>query len=1087
MIVLANRRGARHIGRLSLLSGVLLVGLTGLAAPNAMAECSDNNPPDGATVVCSGPVVDVVGVEGNNAITVEVLDGATIVPAGLQVEGVDLNDDAIILVRQGGLIDTTANLADALNVRSGADITIDGTLNGFRGIGFRDPITTPVGFSNSTIHVGTTGQILTTGIVGYGLDGGGGGNVYQIDGLVETSGNGAVGIDPGEGDNITVGATGRIRTLFQTAMSDAIAGFGTDAITVSVADGGLIETFGTGSGAISLGSNASVTLNGAVRTHRDLAVGVRVSAGSSVVIGPLGEITTGGDPDFPGEGFLAHGIQTSEFGPSAGSVVQIDGVVRTDGLIAHGVSAGENDTIRIGETGRIITNGAVSNGIFVNGDGTSGTDSVEIEIAGTIEANGGGSAIFLQQDLNTPDLNALIDISETGRLFAQSAAVIEDPFGGPAVNTTVRIAGEVARVSSADVAINLTEGNDRLELLPEFSIVGITDVGNGFDTFVLDGAAGTTGMLDLTDIATRFLGFDEAVKTGDGIWILTDATQSFVVDALVVDAGTLQLDGMLGGTDVTVGAGGMLTGSGTVGGALTIMGGGSHAPGGSIGIQMVEGDYRLDSGGVLVIEVDELGAGDQVVVAGTVTIDGADLTIQETPGTYTDTPLVYTIVENTGQDAVAGAGFDTVTNQLAFLDATVDLAGGDGNDVTLTLTRNATDFILEARSFNQRSVAAGLDAVGFDADGALGDAIGFILGSNADGARAAFDALSGEIHPTAAGLALGQVGRIANVMRAGGQGQAAGSGLSGAGQFALGADLPALSTSLASIAGRESPMAPTHIGERAVWVRPFGDFGSVDADGNAHATDWQGGGVAIGFDQRVNDGLTVGLAGGYSRVTGDADAVASDVDTDLLAIAATGRLSSGAWSAGAALGYAHLQFDTTRGLASSGLPATAAAEYDANGLFASALVSRIVDLDGVALRPFAGVDAVWLDVDGFTETGAGTAGLTSAGRTYNSAVTRIGLAVAAEVAWDDVLIMPRARAAWAHEWADDLPELDLAFVGGAATFPIRGAPRNRDWAELAAGLGVGLGDGVSGFFDYTASVGRQATAHAFTGGLRITW
>jgi len=69
----------------------------------------------------------------------------------------------------------------------------------------------------------------------------------------------------------------------------------------------------------------------------------------------------------------------------------------------------------------------------------------------------------------------------------------------------------------------------------------------------------------------------------------------------------------------------------------------------------------------------------------------------------------------------------------------------------------------------------------------------------------------------------------------------------------------------------------------------------------------------------------------------------------------------------ASLGYFHLQITTTRKLAEAGLPAVALAEYDGDALFGSTLISWTFDLGEFAQRRFAGVDAVWLDIDGFNE------------------------------------------------------------------------------------------------------------------------
>ena len=121
------------------------------------------------------------------------------------------------------------------------------------------------------------------------------------------------------------------------------------------------------------------------------------------------------------------------------------------------------------------------------------------------------------------------------------------------------------------------------------------------------------------------------------------------------------------------------------------------------------------------------------------------LKVLAAPGNYAAS-MQYIIIDNDDVDPVNGT-FAQVSVNSPFLTPTVLYDGGTGNDVVLMLEGNAGAFIDAARTPNQLAVAGAL--ADSDPNSALLQAI-FPL--TAPQARAAFDALSGEIHATVSGV-----------------------------------------------------------------------------------------------------------------------------------------------------------------------------------------------------------------------------------------------------------------------------------------------------------------------------------------------
>jgi autotransporter-associated beta strand protein len=295
-----------------------------------------------------------------------------------------------------------------------------------------------------------------------------------------------------------------------------------------------------------------------------------------------------------------------------------------------------------------------------------------------------------------------------------------------------------------------------------------------------------------------------------------------------VSRGTLLVNGSIL-SPVTVERGGALGGSGLVGNDVTVLAGGIYAPGNSIGTQTVTGNFILESGAVFEVEVEPSGTSDRTIVTGSVDLTGAILKVLAAPGRYTpDTQ--YLIVDNQGTDPVIGR-FARVNVNSPFLRPSVLYDGGTGNDVVLLLASDPGAFVDVARTRNERAVARALS--GSEPDSALVESI---LPLSAAEANGAFNALSGEIHATVAGVLADDsrylreaiLGRLVQAGAAG-SGDAELASLAAAGPQVAALDRNAMA--LGSDAASEEMSAPR--GTLAVWTRAYGAWG--DFDGNLNA------------------------------------------------------------------------------------------------------------------------------------------------------------------------------------------------------------------------------------------------------------
>ena len=234
----------------------------------------------------------------------------------------------------------------------------------------------------------------------------------------------------------------------------------------------------------------------------------------------------------------------------------------------------------------------------------------------------------------------------------------------------------------------------------------------------------------------------------------------------------------------------------------------------------------------------------------------------------------YLIVDNDGTDPVLGR-FARIENDLVFFDPSVSYNAGTGNDVVLTLKRNA-DFVGVAETHNQRAVAGVLQRLPGDDPLFL-----TVLFQTLDGARQAYDALSGEIYATTLGVVADQSRYVREAVidrliqaDATSQGRIAALGTSGPQLASLDSGAMTLGPAASGVQGYAPP--PSLV----FWTRAYGAWGRFDGERNAATASRDLGGFLSGMDARFGGDWRLGVATGLSQSNIDVDTRASHADVD---------------------------------------------------------------------------------------------------------------------------------------------------------------------------------------------------------------
>jgi autotransporter-associated beta strand protein len=272
---------------------------------------------------------------------------------------------------------------------------------------------------------------------------------------------------------------------------------------------------------------------------------------------------------------------------------------------------------------------------------------------------------------------------------------------GPALSDVVRITGnaQIATVSDVTIASSgLLDLNEISEGISTLSGSGRVDMGSlGTGGLVINGSGSTTYFGLIIGVGGDLL------KNGTGTFTLEgNNTYSGLT---TISNGKLIVNGVQAQSPVVINALGTLGGNGAVGNVTNISGG-VVAPGASPAMLTTSNAIFSGATSDFTVELNGTipGAGyDQLNARGVVSLGGAALHVTTAFGA-SDAPVdgtQFVIINNDGVDAVSGTFASLINGAVLTVDNlkfVISYNGGTGNDVVLTVTNTALDFVSSAIS-----------------------------------------------------------------------------------------------------------------------------------------------------------------------------------------------------------------------------------------------------------------------------------------------------------------------------------------------------------------------------------------------------
>jgi autotransporter-associated beta strand protein len=265
-----------------------------------------------------------------------------------------------------------------------------------------------------------------------------------------------------------------------------------------------------------------------------------------------------------------------------------------------------------------------------------------------------------------------------------SLQFLADASGG-----TAQVEFEYGDNYSVNASLNISDHNP-----PGITIGSLSDGSPGGTGNVILGSNNlTVGRNNLsTDFSGVIEGSGSLIKIGDGTLTLTGA--SLHQGGTTVNRGKLLVNNTTGsgtGTGPVNVDGGILSGTGTIAGAVTVGAGPAreaNLASGPSGTLTIQSTLFFDLSATLRIRINSNTAKAGAVAANGITINAAQFSMADSGNTTLPTGTTFTIITNTSTTPIAGAFANLADGSTLTIGGNTfqaDYEGGDGNDLTLTV------------------------------------------------------------------------------------------------------------------------------------------------------------------------------------------------------------------------------------------------------------------------------------------------------------------------------------------------------------------------------------------------------------------
>ena len=257
----------------------------------------------------------------------------------------------------------------------------------------------------------------------------------------------------------------------------------------------------------------------------------------------------------------------------------------------------------------------------------------------------------------------------------------------------------------------------------------------------------------------------------------------------------------------------------------------------------------------------------------------------------------------------------------------------------------------------------------------------------------------------------------------------------------------------------------------------FGDYLDGKTDLTSGTLDYQGNVFGGGFEREIGNGVTAGVALGFTNSKGDISPTYSSIKNKQRVVMPylRGSLQNG-FKYETSLFAATENWDYQR-TAGAG---TATGDVSGHSLGAAVKISKDIPMASSTVTPFAGLDYMRTSVKGFTETGAGSANLTVPGYSAKSLEASLGADVSHRFVTDSGSEVTLFASAALRSELLGSSSVTSTFATGTTTFNNAVGGGTGTYGTLGLGVTVAVNDNAKLSVSYGGAYGKSTRQNSLS-------
>ncbi|HEY0563349.1 MAG TPA: autotransporter domain-containing protein [Methylophilus sp.] len=236
------------------------------------------------------------------------------------------------------------------------------------------------------------------------------------------------------------------------------------------------------------------------------------------------------------------------------------------------------------------------------------------------------------------------------------------------------------------------------------------------------------------------------------------------------------------------------------------------------------------------------------------------------------------------------------------------------------------------------------------------------------------------------------------------------------------------------------------------WGKAIGGVGKQGSRDQLSGYDTQAAGIMMGYDVPVGVHSRLGLGAGYVKSAIDDNNSPARTQIDAYQVTSYFEYAPQPWFVQAALTAGINRYDGSRDINIPGINREAKADYRGEQYSALVAVGKHFYVNQTIITPLASLLASRVNVDGYTEKGAGDVNLRVDSQDYDFLQSTLGVKMEQVIQTSNGAVSPEVHVKWLHDFNSTTMQQTASFTSGGPAFKANGIRQDRDLYNVGAGF-----------------------------------